>query len=179
MINPIPQIERPAVRMLLTYSIVTAASYIISRTVGDSLFLARVGNANLALFFVISGIVTALVASLWHLTTRRLTLSRTLQLSGVTFAVVTLAAWWALPRFHHSIGLIGAIYLLTEVKGCINAINIVSAMNETLGSHSTRRSWTRVGLGVPLAGITFGSILGIEAAQLSLRNWLLVTVLLD
>ena len=179
MISRIPHLERSAVIRLLTYSFLVAGSYTIARSVGDSLFLSRIGNDNLPLIFVLSGISTAILASAWHYATTHFSLKRTLRLSGIAFAILTLVCWALLPAYHHSLWLIGAIYLLTEIKGCINAINIVSAMNETLGSHSSRRSWARVGLGVPLAGTIIGTLLGFEAQLLSLRSWLLISALTD
>ncbi len=179
MIPPIPQRERTAVFRLFLYSMVLAASYTLARTVGDSLFLSRIGSENLAVVFVISGLTTAFVASGWYALTRKLPLGVVVKISSLTFAFLTLVAWWALPYLHHSLWLLGAIYLLTEIKGCVNAINIITAMNDVLGSHSSRHAWARIGLGVPLAGIVAGSLVGIEGSYVELRTWLLVAAILD
>lgn len=173
------KLERRAVIWLLVYSTLLAASYIFSRTVGDSLFLARVGNENLALVFVVSGLTTAMLASTWYAITHTWSLKISQRVSGSVFALLTFGAWWYLPVWHHSMWLLGGIYLLAEVKGCLNAINVISAMSDILGSHSRRRAWARVGLGVPLAGLVVGSLIGIEAEIVDLRTWLLVSACLD
>lgn len=173
------KLERRAVVWLFVYSLLLAASYIFSRTVGDSLFLARVGNQNLALVFVVSGLTTAVFASSWYAITHKWSLKVSQRVSGSVFAILSFAAWWCLPVWHHSMWLLGGIYLLAEVKGCVNAINVISAMSDILGSHSRRRAWARVGLGVPVAGLAVGSLIGLEAEFVDLRTWLLVSAVLD
>jgi ATP/ADP translocase len=175
----IPEFERKAVWRLFLYSMILAASYTLARTAGDSLFLARVGSQNLAAVYVASGVSTAAIASIWFALTRKLPLAASLRLSGITFALMGFAAWAALPFYAHSIWLLAAIYLFAEIKGCVNAINVVSAINEILGGHSSRQSWARIGLGLPLAGISVGVLVGIEAGFFSLRSWLFLSAVLD
>lgn len=179
MFPTIPTGERKAVIRLFVYSLSLAASYTLARTAGDSLFLSRIGSDSLAGVFVLSGVSTAIVALLWYALTHRWSLERSVRLSGLTFAALSFAAWWSLPQLHHSTWLFGAIYLLTEVKGCVNAINIVSSMNDVLGGHSSRQSWARIGMAVPLAGISMGALVGVEATWVTPRNWLLLAAFLD
>jgi len=175
----IPEYERKAVWRLFFYSLILASSYTLSRTAGDSLFLSRLGSDNLAAIYVASGVVTALVALIWFALTRRLSLELSFRVSGIAFSVVTLIAGLLLPSFHHSVWLLAGIYLLADVKGCVNAINVVTAMNEILGGHSSRQAWARVGLGMPLAAVLIGFLIGVEANWISLRSWLLLSALLD
>lgn len=172
-------LEARSANRLMVYAILLAASYTLMRTVGDSLFLSRIGSDSLATVFLASGISTAVISSVWFVWTRRLSLSVSIRASGLAFAVLTFAAWAALPFLDHSWWLLAAIYLLTEIKGCVNAINIVSAMNEVLGGHSSRQSWARIGLGTPLAGVMIGALLGVEASFIDLSYWLLLSSMLD
>ncbi len=151
-----PKLEAKAANRILLLALLLAASYTLMRTVGDSLFLSRIGTDSLAAVFVLSGITTAAIASLWFALTRRFSLAISVRVSGLLFASLTIAAWFALPQLHHSWWLLAGIYLLTEIKGCVYAINVVTATNELLGGHSSRQAWARIGLGAPLAGIIFG-----------------------
>ena len=175
----VPPSEIKVVKRLFTYSLLIASSYVVARTVGDSLFLSRVGNEQLALVFVLAGFATALFAGVWYLATRHLSISKTIQISGLAFAGLTLVAWAVLPAYHHSFWLLAAIYLLAEVKGCINAINIVSALNSKLGRDACKPSWAAIGLAAPIAAVIAGSVFATEYSLLSLRSWLLLSVLLD
>lgn len=177
--NGIPNGEKRIVWRLFLYSFAVATSYIIARTVGDSLFLSRVGNEQLGLVFVIAGCSTAFVASGWFWLTRNLSISKSIQLSGLIFSALSLAAWFLLPSYHHSFWLMAAIYLLAEIRGCVNAINVVSALNAKLGRRSSKSSWAYVGLAAPLAGVLVGSTLAIESSVLSLRTWILIGFVFD
>lgn len=174
-----PKPEVKAANRLLLYAMLLAASYTVMRSVGDSLFLSRVGSDSLAVVFFASGLTTALLASIWFALTRRLSITRSLKISGYASAALTLAAWAALPWLHHSWWLLAAIYLLTELKGCVNTINVVTATNEILGGHSSGHAWARIGLGAPFAGVVIGVMIGIEASLFDLRTWLLLSVVLD
>ena len=175
----VPELERKAVWRLFFYNVILAASYTLARTAGDSLFLSRIGSENLAWIYVLSGIATAVAASTWFALTRKLPLQFSLRLSGICFAITTFIACLLLPQYHHSLWLLAGIYLLADVKGCVNAINIVTAMNDILGGHSSREAWARIGLGMPLAAIAIGTLIGFEANLVSLRTWLLLSGLLD
>ena len=175
----VPESETKAVWRLFFYSLILASSYTLSRTAGDSLFLSRLGSESLALIYVVSGVVTALVASIWFSLTRKLSLEWSFRVSGIAFSLTTFIAALLLPSFHHSLWLLAGIYLLADVKGCVNAINVVTAMNQILGGHSSREGWARVGLGMPLAGILIGILIGVEANWISLRSWLLLSSVFD
>ena len=177
--NKLPTEEQPIVGRLFFYSLTVATSYIIARTVGDSLFLSRVGNEHLALVFVMAGCATAVAAGCWYWLTRKISIARTIQLSGLGFAALSLLAWLAIPRFHHSFWLLAGIYLLAEIRGCVNAINVVSALNAKLGREASKISWAFVGLAAPLAAMFVGGFMAYESGVFSLRTWLLIGSVLD
>jgi ATP/ADP translocase len=175
----IPTRESTVVWRLFAFSLTIAISYIVSRTVGDSLFLSRVGNDQLALVFVFAGCCTAAAAGGWYFATRRLSISKTIQISGITFATLNVTAWYLLPHLHHSFWLLAAIYLLAEIKGCINVINIVSALNSKLGRDASKPAWAAIGLAAPIAAVFGGGMFAFEYHLLSLRDWLLIGAVLD
>ena len=175
----IPARESAVVWRLFAYSLTIAMSYFVARTVGDSLFLSRIGNEHLALTFVFAGICTAVIAGGWYFATRHISVSKSIQISGVAFALLSLTAWAFLHEYHHSYALLAAIYLLAEVKGVINAINIVSAMNTKLGRHSSKPAWAAIGLAAPIAAVIAGTVFSFEHHLLSLRYWLLIGAALD
>ena len=154
-------------------------SYFVARTVGDSLFLSRIGNDQLALTFVIAGCCTAVLAGVWYFATRHISVSKSIQISGIAFALLSLTAWALLHSYHHSYALLAAIYLLAEVKGVINAINIVSAMNTKLGRHASKPAWAAIGLAAPMAAVIAGVVFSLEHGLLSLPYWLLIGAALD
>ncbi len=178
-LHNVPQGEQPAAIRLFIYCLLTGSSYTLARTAGDSLFLSRMGSDNLAMIFVASGVVTATVASVWFWMAKRYSLERFLQVSTCALGLLTLLAWAFLPVLHHSFYWLGAIYVLAEIKGCVNAINIVSALNETLGGHSSRHSWAKVLAGFPVAALAIGLLIGIETSAVGVGTWLLLAAAFD
>jgi len=175
----IPKHERQAAIRLFVYCMLVAGSYTATRTSADVLFLSRIGNNNLANVFIVSGITTAILASVWVWFTQKLPLVGVLRTSGLVFASFSIAVWALLPQFHHEFWLLAAVYLLAEIKGCIGAINVVASMNEILGGHSSRYSWAAIGLGAPIAGMIVGTVIGLEAEMIGLRDWLLFAAIID
>ncbi|MDB2687207.1 hypothetical protein N9Y42_08335 [Mariniblastus sp.] len=175
----IPARESAVVWRLFAYSLTIATSYFVARTVGDSLFLSRIGNDQLALTFVIAGCCTAVIAGAWYFATRHISVSKSIQISGVAFALLSLAAWALLPSYHHSYKLLAAIYLLAEVKGVINTINVVSVLNTKLGRDASKPAWAAIGVAAPLAAVVAGGFFSLEHGLLSLRYWLLFGAVLD
>ena len=171
--------ESTVVLSLFGFSLTIAMSYFVAPAVGDSLFLSRIGNDQLALTFVITGICTAVIAAAWYFATRRLSVSKSIQISGVAFALLGLSAWAILPSYHHSYALLAAIYLFAEVKGCINTINVVSALNTKLGRDASKPAWAAIGLAAPIAAVIAGCVFTLEHNLLGLRYWLLFGAVLD
>ena len=175
----IPARESAVVWRLFGFSLTIAMSYFVARAVGDSLFLSRIGNDQLALTFVISGCCTAVIAAAWYFATRRISVSKSIQISGIAFALLSLTAWALLPSYHHSYALLAAIYLFAEVKGCINTINVVSALNTKLGRDASKPAWAAIGLAAPIAAVIAGCVFTLEHNLLGLRYWLLFGAVLD
>ena len=175
----IPARESAVVWRLFGFSLTIAMSYFVARAVGDSLFLSRIGNDQLALTFVIAGCCTAVIAAGWYFATRRISVSKSIQISGIAFALLSLAAWALLPSYHHSYALLAAIYLFAEVKGVINTINVVSALNTKLGRDASKSAWAAIGLAAPIAAVIAGCVFTLEHNLLGLRYWLLFGAVLD
>lgn len=159
---------------LFALSLVIAASYVAARTVADSLFLSQVGSDQLSLVYVIAGFGTAIVAASWYFLTRKLSVTLSIQMSSFAFAVLTFIAWYYLPSMQTSFWMLAGIYLLAEVKGCINAINIVSALNTKLGRDASKSTWAFVGIAAPIAAMVVGGVLAAESQFLTGRDWLLL-----
>lgn len=173
------KIEKFAANQLLFYSTSLAASYILMRAAADSLFLSRVGNDGLATVFVTSALATALIATTWHAVTHKYRLLYVTTIAGFICSIATLGTWVLLPYLDHSWWMLATIYVLTELKGCINTINIVAASNEVLGGHSNRSAWAKVGLGVPIAMVLAGLLVGVEASIVATQTWLLLSAIVD
>lgn len=177
--SKIPRNELGIVIRLFFYCLMTGASYTLSKTAADSLFLSRVGSDSLPAALLFAGIVTALLATFWLSLFRQFKIERFLGATCFVTSILFLVAWLLLPHFHHSFDFLSIVYILAEVKGCLYAINVVCSMNEMMGSKSSRTSWAVVLLGFPISSILIGVLVGIESAAWGAGAWLLVASIID
>lgn len=177
--SKIPRNEIGIVIRLFFYCLMTGASYTLSKTAADSLFLSRVGSGSLPAALLYAGIATAILATLWMSLFRRFKIEKFLGATCFVASILFLVTWWMLPRFHHSFDFLSIVYVLAEIKGCLYAINVVSSMNELMGSNSSRTSWAVVLLGFPISSILIGVLVGVESAAWGAGAWLLVASIID
>lgn len=173
----VPKPRQWVVLQLFSYSFLLAAAYQMGRTSADSSFLARLGIVALPAVFLASGVVVALAATTMNLLARRFSHRSVSTGGGVVLGLCTMLTALLLPEFHHSPLLIGAIYLLAEVRGTLGAISINWATHERLPRDS-RFSFAAIGLSVPIAGILMGLIMGFSNS-LHAQFWLLLAGGLD
>ena len=177
--SKIPRNEIGIVIRLFFYCLMTGASYTLSKTAADTLFLSRVGFGSLPAAILYAGLATALLATLWMSLFRRFKIEKFLGATCLVASILFFMAWWWLPYFHHSFDFLSIVYILAEVKGCLYAINVVSSMNEMMGSNSSRTSWAVVLLGFPISSILIGVLVGVESAAWGAGAWLLVASIID
>ena len=177
--SKIPPNEIGIVVRLFFYCLMTGASYTLSKTAADSLFLSRVGSGSLPATLLFAGIVTAIIASFWLSLFRRFKIEKFLGATCFITSILFLITWWMLPSFQYSFDFLSIVYILAEVKGCLYAINVVSSMNEMMGSNSSRTSWAAVLLGFPISSILIGTLVGVESVAWGTGAWLLVASIID
>ncbi len=177
--SKIPRNEIGIVVRLFFYCLMTGASYTLSKTAADSLFLSRVGSGSLPSALLFAGVTTAILASLWLFLFQRFKIEKFLGATCLVTSILFLIVWWMLPSYHHSFNFLSLVYIMAEVKGCLYAINVVSSMNEMMGSNSSRTSWAVVLLGFPISSILIGVLVGVESVALGASTWLLVAGIID
>lgn len=173
---PRPQ-QGPVLRLFL-YSFFLAASYQMGRTAADSIFLARLGVSTLPHVFLLSGIVVAVMAVAGSLLRRHFSFRVVASLFGVLLSLLTFVTTFELGDYHHGQFLLMSIYLLADLRGAIGAICIGWATHELIPKEN-RFSFAAVGLSVPIAGIFFGTLMGLESYTLPTSSWLVIAGAVD
>lgn len=122
--------------------------------------------------------VTIVVASLLTNYMARYYSHRTVStVAGTAIGCLSILSAILLPLYHHSPWLVGAIYLLAEVRGTLGAIAINWMTHDELPRDS-RYSFAAIGTSVPLAGILLGILMGWES-QWETQHWLWIAGVLD
>lgn len=150
------------------------------RSVAVSLFLSRVGPAALPALLVIAAFSVIVVARVSKDVTKRLSGHRVAiaswcGLGGLTIVLLLLVR----GDYHHSLPVLGALYLLVEIRGCLNTIHSVTLMNDAFADDRSKRPYAIVSAGAPTAGILLGATIGFEGHLLPLSSWLVIAILLD
>ncbi len=171
--------HRSATRLLFLFSFLTASTYVVTRAMAISTFLARVG-APLLPACILGAALTVIVLSMAsaylgrHLRPVGLVAGTWLLMAAMS-ALLAIASW----RWSESIWALGSLYVLAEIRGCFNTIFFVTLANEAFADSDSKRPFAVAASGAPIAGVVTGVLLGLEASVAQLAPTLLLMSVLD
>ena len=172
------QSARP-VPNLFGFSFLTGSTYVLIRTLGVSLFLARIGPKSLPAAIAVSAIVAIALSLATRAVMRRRSTAGCATVSWLLLAAASSSLAFAIGPFHHSIWALGAFYVLSEVRGCLGTIYVVALSNDALAGSKTKHPFAVVASGAPIAGVLVGLILGFEASVVHAMPILAIAAGLD
>ena len=162
------------------YAFSTVGACVVGRTVANALFLARLGYDWLPLMYLIAASFIGLLAIIFlHFAggrpLRQVVLLTLLLLSSSSIVLCQLV-----QRFDHAMVLLFGIYLLAEIRGCLNTIQYGILVNE-LFARSPSHSYVTglLSAAATLAGIVFGTMVAFEVHQLGTVQLLYVVAGLE
>lgn len=170
-------VRHAAVR-LFAYAFLTSSSYMILRSLADGLFLSYIGPDALPLAMLVAVVVVTPLTLIWTRLGGRAVIVRVILVTRLVLAAGTAALAWLLPSFEGSFPILLLLYLVAELRACLNTIQFTTLLNETL-SHAHRHTAAFISAGAPLAGIVTGTVIGLELGVLSYAQLLWVAVVLD
>lgn len=169
---------RHAAYRLFAYSFLTSSSYMIARSLADGLFLGYLGPEVLPLAMLFAALVVTPATLAWTRLSGGSAIVRVIMLTRLLLASGTAALAWMLPGSDGSFLLLSLLYLVAELRACLNTIQFTTLLNETL-SHTNRHLAAFVSAGAPLAGIVTGTVIGLELGEISYSQMLWAAVVLD
>ncbi|MFG0253874.1 MAG: MFS transporter [Rhodopirellula sp. JB053] len=152
-------LPRRAIGVLFCFALLTSAAYVLSSSIGMSLYLARVGSAALPLVLVASAVVVVVVSTLTYAIINLAAPRNCVIAIWSLLAASTAALSWQLRGSDHSIYILGLIYVLAEVRGCLNTVFLTTLMTDWFRNSESKRPYTLVASGAPVAGILAGLFL--------------------
>ncbi|WDQ18515.1 hypothetical protein PSR62_08235 [Rhodopirellula sp. P2] len=157
----------------------TSATYSVARALGVSLFIARMGSGALPVALVASAVTVIAVSAVTHLINQRFPARFSVIGSWIGLASVTAWLTAMISVEHHSLVLLGALYVIAEVRGCVNTIYATTLVNNAFASSTSKRPFVLVAAGAPIAGIAMGAAMGYGASVLEDTTWLKIIIGLD
>lgn len=173
-----PRAPRPTT-LLFGFSFLASASYVLTRALAVSLFLARIGPAALPAALAVSALAAIAVSSLTRAFMRKRSTARCASVSWFLLATASLVLALTIGPYHHSIWVLGGLYVLAEVRSALGTIYVVTLSSETFASTGSKHPLAVVSSGAPIAGIVVGLSLGFEASIAQAAPILVFTAALD
>lgn len=151
----------------------------ICRVVADAAFLTRMGAGVLPHMLVASALIVGAVSLVWARRTRDFSLRGLVITTQSCGAVVTLVLLILMRLWPQSVSVLVGIYVLAELRGCFNGIQLAVLLNENFSSLSEQHKFAFMNAASPIAGICVGLFLGAEATEVSLEFLLGIACVLD
>jgi hypothetical protein len=167
--------ERRKLVLVFLYAFSTAGAYVVGRAAADALFLARIGSSWLPVMYLVSACSLGVVSIVFANVAARLSLFRLVAFTLTALSLSTIASARAVQHFDHSLLLLATIYVLAELRGCLNTVQYGILMNELfVGTAHHSHAVGVLGAAATLAGIVFGAFVGFELYELGTVHLLYV-----
>lgn len=171
--------QRQATGLLFAFAFLTAATYVVTRTMAISAFLARIGSDAIPACILGAALTVMACSVAGRYLARRIDPGNVV---AIVWVLLGLGTYWlavTIPRYGDTFWALGAVYVFAEIRGCFNTIYLVTLLNEAFASSDTKRPFAIVASGAPVAGIVVGLILGMEASTAKLVPTLALMCVLD
>lgn len=159
--------------------LLTSSSYVLTSAIGVSLYLARIGTDSLPLILSVSAVIVVLVSALAYTVIVRASAKICLFVAWLILALGSLALSFYVERFDHSFYVLGLIYVLAEIRGCLNTVFLTTLATDAFSGGTSKRPYVWVAAGAPIAGIVTGLILNYESSVITDVQYLRIIAGLD
>lgn len=166
--------EGRQVGLMFLYLMGVVSTFIVGRTVRDTLFLHRVPLENLSLMYVAVAVTVGATAYFYS---RVADAYRRDRLIRVTLAIATtvFAIFWSLVRFDVAgTWLYFVLYVAVDIIGQISIIQFWTFANDVFSGRQARRLFGIIGAGGVIANVICGFTVGSIAPIIGSENLLLV-----
>lgn len=175
----IDEVDLRQVLVGFSFSFITAASYVTTRTVADSIFLSRLGPEYLPWMIIASALTVAATAAGYSHLAQRWRLPRAVRVTFLSLAAISLGLRALVGDDRIIFIVVAFVYVFAEVRGSLNTIQFSLLVNELFTSRDPKKVIGVIGVGATLAGVLFGFLVGYEAAVIGTENLLFMIAALD
>src|SRR6185436_11938486 len=147
---------RSRVLLMATYLLLIIASYSVTKAVRDSLFVTKIGPAQLPYVYLLIAGAMGLVSLVHSRAVNRIGLHRLIQITSA-LAVSNLVLFWLLFKSNLALS-VYVFYVWTSLFGAITASQFWLMATHVFDPREARRVFSWIGVGGILGGVLGGGI---------------------
>lgn len=170
--------EARLVGLMFAYLLAIVSTFIIGRTVRDTLFLHRVPLAELPLMYVAVAVAVSLSSYGYSRVADGMRRDRLVKRSLVGFAAIILVFYGLLNVLNGYDWPYGALYVAVEIIGALSMIQFWTLAGDLFSGRQAKRLFGFIGAGGVLANVICGFAVGALAPAIGAEQLLLVVVAL-
>ena len=166
--------EGRQVGLMFLYLMGVVSTFIVGRTVRDTLFLHRVALEKLSLMYVAVAVAVAFTAYFYSRVADKYRRDRLISTTLVISCVIMAAVWGLIRLQVAGTWLYFALYVIVDIIGQIAIIQFWTFANDIFSGRQAKRLFGVIGAGGVLANVIIGFTIGSVAPLLGSENLLLV-----
>lgn len=174
-----PQGDLRTILCVFAYAFGTASSYVIHRSTGNSLFLVHIGVEYLPLMYMVSALLVVFCSFIYAAAVRRWRLDQVIRGTLLLSATTVLGLRLLFVQGDPSTWLILIFVIANEIRGNMNTVQFATLVNELFADSDPKQVFAFLGAGATLAGVVFGTLLGVFVDSLGTSNALFLIVAID
>lgn len=159
---------------MFAYQLLVVSTFIVGRTVRDTLYLKRIGAEELPIMYVVSAAAVALVGLFYSRVADRFRRDRSARAMLLAAGVLMASIWCAIHFASGTWIWYPILYVLVEVVGSVTIIQFWTLANDIFTSQQAKRMFGFIGAGGVIANIACGLSVGGLSLIMGPANLLLV-----
>ncbi len=175
----IAPVQLRRIALLVAFGFGNASTYLLAKTVGDSVFLGQFGFSSLPELYMLSAGVMALASTIYAQQVILWGLRSTIIFTLLFFSAVSALLGWLITGHHDWMIAVACVYLLAQIRGVLGTIQFSTVLNEQFGQDEPERVVGIVGLGATVAGIGTSAFITLCIDWLALETLLYLAAVID
>jgi ATP/ADP translocase/HEAT repeat protein len=168
--------EQRQTLLMFFYLLVGMSSFILGRTIRDTLFLSNYKSSHLPLMYIAVAVAVSLVAIIYSRFADRFRRDKFIHWVDLGMAAIILG-FWVLVRSKVGDWIYPALYIFVEIMGALIVVMFWTLANEVFTTREAKRLFGIIGAGGVLANVVSGLLTGwlVKKAGIATVDLLLLT----
>lgn len=162
--------------LMFLYILLAVSTFIIGRTVRDTLFLSRFNVAFLPYMYIAVAIVVSAFALIYSHIIKNFKTFRVILFMDSIFAALFFT-FWLIIKYQISQYIYPALYIFVEIAGGLLIVSFWTYANEIFTSREAKRLFGIIGAGAVLSNVAAGGLTKLIVHSIGTENLLIICVI--